>query len=266
MRIALVTCGWSMIPGNPCFPRQNGLHFRSMTFYDLLQTCARGAVLGFSLVLVSCASIDSDTATVAIAPADFVMVEDPRITTEVRYFSDDNFVGERIDGYRVPRVYMTSAAYERLLGVVDDLEQFGLGLKIFDAYRPQQAVNHFVRWAEDINDTRMKARYYPSVDKSNLFRDGYIAARSGHSRGSTVDLTIIDLGTGEELDMGTPWDFFDLRSWGASMEVSPEQRANRALLRSAMTKHGFSPITTEWWHFTLVDEPYPETFFNFPVE
>ena len=221
-------------------------------------------MLGLSLTLKACGALrvnDVDT-----APADFVVVEDPRIVTEVRYFSSDNFVGERIDGYLVPRVYITSAAYERLLGVADDLEAFGLGLKIFDAYRPQQAVNHFVRWAEDINDTRMKARYYPSVDKSNLFRDGYIAARSGHSRGSTVDLTIVDLASGEELDMGTPWDFFDLRSWGASTDVTAEQRANRALLRSTMTKHGFSPITTEWWHFTLVNEPYPETFFNFPVE
>ena len=221
-------------------------------------------MLGLSLTLTACGALsvnDVDT-----APADFVVVEDPRIVTEVRYFSSDNFVGERIDGYLVPRVYITSAAYERLLGVADDLEAFGLGLKIFDAYRPQQAVNHFVRWAEDINDTRMKARYYPSVDKSNLFRDGYIAARSGHSRGSTVDLTIVDLASGEELDMGTPWDFFDLRSWGASTDVTAEQRANRALLRSTMTKHGFSPITTEWWHFTLVNEPYPETFFNFPVE
>ncbi len=221
-------------------------------------------MLGLSLTLTACGALsvnDVDT-----TPADFVVVEDPRIVTEVRYFSSDNFVGERIDGYLVPRVYITSAAYQGLLGVADDLEAFGLGLKIFDAYRPQQAVNHFVRWAEDINDTRMKARYYPSVDKSNLFRDGYIAARSGHSRGSTVDLTIVDLASGEELDMGTPWDFFDLRSWGASTDVTAEQRANRALLRSTMTKHGFSPITTEWWHFTLVNEPYPETFFNFPVE
>jgi D-alanyl-D-alanine dipeptidase len=232
-----------------------------MCVHRLIKHCLRALALGLSLALVACGALDVDT-----VPADFVVVDDPRITTDVRYYSTDNFVGERIDGYRAPRVYMSGAAYAALLGVVADLEAFGLGLKLFDAYRPQQAVNHFVRWAEDIDDTRMKSRYYPLVDKRNLFRDGYIAARSGHSRGSTVDLTIVDLATGEELDMGTPWDYFDLSSWGAYTEISAEQRANRALLRSAMARHGFNPITTEWWHFTLADEPYPATFFNFPVE
>jgi D-alanyl-D-alanine dipeptidase len=232
-----------------------------MLIHHIMQSCMRIATLALSLALVACGALDVDT-----APADFVVVDDPRIITEVRYYSADNFVGERIDGYLAPRVYMTRTAYTALLEVVEYLEGFGLGLKIFDAYRPQQAVNHFVRWAEDINDTRMKSRYYPIVDKSNLFRDGYIAERSGHSRGSTVDLTIVDLVSGEELDMGTPWDYFDLSSWGAYADIGAEQRANRALLRSAMTRHGFNPITTEWWHFTFADEPYPATFFNFPVE
>ncbi len=191
---------------------------------------------------------------------------DSPVRTEVRYFSTDNFVGERISGYLTPDIMMTKPTYTALLQVAEELGAFGIGLKVFDAYRPQQAVDHFVRWAEDLEDTRMKSRYYPRIDKANLFRDGYIASRSSHSRGSTVDLTLIDLGTGEELDMGTCWDFFDLRSWGESEQVNEIQRANRALLRSIMTQHGFSPLREEWWHFTLVDEPFPDTFFDFPVK
>ena len=149
-----------------------------------------------------------------------------------------------------------------------DLEAFGLGLKVFDAYRPQRAVDHFVRWAEDLDDTRMKAKYYPGVEKKHLFRDGYIAARSGHSRGSTVDLTIVSLGPDDpvELDMGTGWDYFGPRSWPASLDVSPQQRANRMLLQSLMVKHGFKPLAEEWWHFTLKDEPFPKTYFDFVIE
>ena len=203
-----------------------------------------------------------------MSPADsFVqLAEQASIQTEVRYFTADNFVGTRITGYEAPKIYITRPAHEALMGVVQDLESFGLGLKVFDAYRPQQAVDHFVRWAEDLADTRMKQRYYPRVDKANLFRDGYIAARSGHSRGSTVDLTLFDLASGDELDMGTPWDFFDLSSWGESDAVTSQQRANRALLRSVMTKHGFLPLPEEWWHFTLANEPFPDTYFDFPVQ
>lgn len=218
------------------------------------------------VILSNCTVVSESADTVNSRPADFVAVDQNRIATEVRYFTADNFVGEPVDGYQAPTIYMTASAYEALLAVTEDLSIFGLGLKVFDAYRPQQAVNHFVRWAEDLNDTRMKARFYPQVDKANLFRDGYIASRSGHSRGSTVDLTIIDLASGEELDMGTRWDFFDLSSWGESDQVNSEQRANRALLRSVMTKHGFNPLREEWWHFTLAAEPYPETYFDFPVE
>ncbi len=217
----------------------------------------------FSLLLAGC-SLSTDT---GIRPAEFVSVpEGGPLLTELRYFTRNNFVGEPIEGYLAPVVMMTRPTYEALLAAAEELAQFGLGIKIFDAYRPQLAVDHFVRWAENLDDTRMKSRYYPQVDKANLFRDGYIAARSGHSRGSTVDLTLVYLQSGEELDMGTPWDFFDLSSWGESEAVTPQQRANRALLRTIMEKHGFSPIREEWWHFTLVDEPYPDTFFGFPVE
>jgi len=224
----------------------------------------RNYVLAFIALFLSACIHTRDANT---RPDVFVSIPpDSPLRTEVRYFSTDNFVGERITGYLTPDVMMTEPTYAALLQVAEELEVFGIGLKVFDAYRPQQAVDHFVRWAEDLEDTRMKSRYYPRVDKANLFRDGYIAARSGHSRGSTVDLTLIDLGTGEELDMGTRWDFFDLRSWGESEQVNEVQRANRALLRSIMTKHGFSPLREEWWHFTLVGEPFPDTFFNFPVQ
>ena len=141
----------------------------------------------------------------------------------------------------------------------------GYRIKIYDAYRPQDAVNHFVRWAKDLKDTRMKAYFYPEVDKSQLFSSGYIAKRSGHSRGSTVDITLFDLSTGKDADMGGTFDYFGDASHYEYKKLTPEQKNNRLILRKAMTAHGFKPISTEWWHFTLIDEPYPDTYFNFPV-
>lgn len=198
----------------------------------------------------------------------FVNVQEviPDIRTEVRYFTADNFVGAPIAGYQAAVILISVEAAAALRDIQADLAPFNLGLKIFDAYRPQQAVDHFVRWAEDLQDQRMKLQFYPQVEKRNLFRDGYIASRSGHSRGSTVDLTLVDSHTGAELDMGTPWDYFDTSSWPDSSAVTAQQRANRLLLRSVMTRHGFRPLAEEWWHFTLNDEPYPDTYFNFPVE
>lgn len=190
----------------------------------------------------------------------------PGIRQEVRYFGADNFVGEVISGYRSPTIYLTREAAAALATVQSELVPFGIGLKVFDAYRPQRAVDHFVRWARDLEDQRMKARYYPYVAKADLFAEGYIAARSGHSRGSTIDLTLVDRDTGEELDMGTPWDYFDLASWPDSDQVTTQQQANRLLLRRAMLAAGFQPLTTEWWHFTLLNEPYPDTYFDFPVQ
>jgi D-alanyl-D-alanine dipeptidase len=223
--------------------------------------CRLLCLLFAALLLTACAS------SVQNLPGNFVELGQfaPDIRLEVRYFSSNNFVGEPIDGYQSAKIFMTRDAAEALLSVQRELQPFGLGLKVFDAYRPQQAVDHFVRWAEDLDDQRMKARYYPQVDKSNLFSDGYIASRSGHSRGSTVDLTLIDLASGEELDMDTPWDYFDLASWPDSDRVSTQQQANRLLLRKYMLEAGFAPLTTEWWHFTLADEPYRETYFDFPV-
>ena len=205
----------------------------------------------------------------AAVPPGFVEIKEavPGIEVELRYFSEDNFVGVLIDGYQAERCYITADAAAALKNVQAELESFGLGLKVFDAYRPQRAVDHFVRWAEDLGDTRMKARYYPDVEKKNLFRDGYIAAKSGHSRGSTVDLTIVSRDTGEPvgLDMGTGWDYFGPKSWPSSIEVSAGARANRMLLQSLMVKHGFRPLAEEWWHFTLENEPFPDTYFDFPV-
>jgi D-alanyl-D-alanine dipeptidase len=146
-----------------------------------------------------------------------------------------------------------------------DLEPQGLTIKVFDCYRPERAVAHFIRWARDLRDEKMKAEFYPHVEKNTLFADGYIAARSGHSRGSTVDLTLARRADGRELPMGTPFDFFSPRSWPSDRSVNDEARANRALLAQAMRKRGFIPYSKEWWHFTLRDEPYPDTYFDFPV-
>ena len=152
-----------------------------------------------------------------------------------------------------------------LAAVQIDLSDRGMGLKVFDAYRPQRAVDHFVRWASELSATEMKQQYYPDVPKDELFERGYISARSGHTRGSAVDLTLVDLESGEELDMGSPWDFFDVISWPTSLEVSLPQKTNREILRELMLKHGFMPVQTEWWHFSLQEEPFPDTYFDYPI-
>ena len=197
-----------------------------------------------------------------------VKVVIPDIQLELRYCTEDNFVGQRISGYEKPRCILTKKAATALKKVQDELKTFGLGLKVYDAYRPQQAVDHFVRWAKDLDDTKMKSKYYPSIDKKNLFKDGYIVGKSGHSRGSTVDITIVTLDSkkSEELDMGTGWDFFGPRSWPGSMTVSSTQRANRMLLQNVMKKHGFNSLKEEWWHFTLKNETFPNKYFNFLVK
>lgn len=204
-------------------------------------------------------------------PADFVYLSDvaPSIVLDIRYARTDNFVGRPIDGYVRPTAVTTLATAEALKKVQADLQRFGLGLKVFDAYRPQKAVDHFVRWAEDERDVRMQSKYYPRVAKRDLFREEYIAAQSGHSRGSTVDVTLVYREAGGfsiELDMGSSFDFFDPRSWPDYPDLTGWQRANRMLLQTVMEKHGFKPYPKEWWHFTLNHEPHPETYFNFDVE
>ena len=189
----------------------------------------------------------------------------PDALLDVRYYTTYNFVGARVDGYEQPVVLLTKEAAAALARVNADMRQRGLRLVIYDAYRPQRAVDHFVRWAEDVSDARMKPVFYPDVDKPELFERGFIARRSGHSRGSTVELTLFDEKRGTPLDMGGPFDFFGELSHPDYAGVTPAQHANRMLLRDVMMKHGFRPLSTEWWHFTLKDEPYPDTYFDFPV-
>ena len=201
-------------------------------------------------------------------PDDFVYLLDlePSIKIELRYFSNNNFIGQPIDGYHRSTIILSKPTALALQKVQSALENKGLGLKIFDAYRPQRAVNHFVRWAKVLNDTVMKKSYYPDVPKSELFKRGYIASKSGHSRGSTVDLTLIDLNTRKELDMGSPYDFFGVQSHPFYKKITDEQRENRMLLRRVMLNNGFKPYENEWWHFTLRDEPFPNQYFDFPVK
>jgi D-alanyl-D-alanine dipeptidase len=189
----------------------------------------------------------------------------PSVVEDLRYAGSDNFVGAPIDGYGAATCFLTPRAAEALAAVAADLASDGLGLRGVDCYRPQRAVDHFVRWARDTADQRTKAAHYPRVPKQELFVRGYIARRSSHSRGSTVDLTLIRLPRGTPLDMGTPFDLFDERSHAASDAVPPEARANRRRLRTAMERRGFAPYAEEWWHFTLADEPFPERSFDVPI-
>ena len=218
---------------------------------------------------------------------DFVNITDivPDAILEIRYFGTYNFVGERIDGYLQPTALLTRQAAECLKAVSDDVMAQGYRLKIYDAYRPQRAVDHFVRWAADLKDTRMKAYFYPDLDKSVLFEQEYIMAKSGHTRGSTVDLTLFDMASEKELDMGGTFDWFgpeshpdfcgnpDTGEYTGDNHKSPrgrsitaEQFRNRMILRQAMLRHGFKALDSEWWHFTLKDEPFKDTYFDFPVK
>ena len=189
----------------------------------------------------------------------------PDVLLDIRYYSSFNFIGERIDGYEEPAALITREAAQALKAVSDEAARQGLRLKIFDAYRPQKAVDHFMRWAADPADIRMKAYFYPELNKDEIIPQGYIAQHSGHSRGSTVDLTLFEMATQEDLDMGGTFDFCGEKSHPDYKGVSEAQRANRMLLQSMMVKYGFRPLSTEWWHFTLENEPWPDTYFTFPV-
>ena len=216
----------------------------------------------------------------------FVTLTDvvPDAILEIRYFGTYNFVGDRIDGYLESTALMTKQAADSLRAVSDEVMKQGYRLKIYDAYRPQMGVDHFVRWAEDIPDTRMKPYFYPDLDKSVLFEQEYIYEKSGHTRGSTVDLTLFDMETEKELDMGGTFDWFgpeshpdfcgnpetgeytgDNHKSPVGRSITEEQFKHRMILRKAMLNHGFKPIDSEWWHFTLKDEPFPDTYFTFPV-
>jgi D-alanyl-D-alanine dipeptidase len=200
-------------------------------------------------------------------PSGFVLLAEyvPHIVQEIRYYSTYNFIGERIDGYEEPCALLTIEAARALKAASAELIVQGYRLKVFDAYRPACAVRHFVLWGIEDQDIRMKPYFYPDLQKQELFSGGYIAKRSSHTRGSTVDLTLLDMATGKELDMGSPFDLFSGISHPDSRQVTDEQYANRMILQSVMVRNGFEPIDCEWWHFTLQDEPYPDTYFEFPV-
>ncbi|MBR1539535.1 MAG: M15 family metallopeptidase, partial [Bacteroidales bacterium] len=204
----------------------------------------------------------------AADPSGFVTLTDvvPDVILEIRYYSSFNFVGTRVDGYEEPVALITKEAAAALKKVSDEAIARGYRLKIWDAYRPQMAVDHFCRWGENVSDTLTKRYFYPYLNKDVVFDQGYIARRSGHSRGSVVDLTLVDMRTGRDLDMGYGFDWFGGESHPDYREgITEEQYQNRMILRELMLKHGFLPITEEWWHFILKDEPYPDTYFTFPV-
>ena len=229
-------------------------------------------------IIVSCSKEKQSNGFVTLTDAV------PDAILEIRYFGTYNFVGDRIDGYLEPTALLTKEAAAALRAVSDDVISQGYRLKIYDAYRPQMGVDHFVRWAADISDTRMKEFFYPDLDKSVLFEQEYIMAKSGHTRGSTVDLTLFDMNSEKELDMGGTFDWFGHESHpdfcgnpetgaydaaAAAAEprgITEEQFRNRMILRAAMLRHGFKPLDSEWWHFTLAAEPYPDTYFTFPVK
>lgn len=224
-------------------------------------------------------------------PEGFVEIREiiPDVSLDLRYLTNHNFLGVPVDGYRTEKCYITKAAADSLAIVQEELRKFNLSLKIYDAYRPQRAVDHFVRWAKDLSDTLTKKEFYPTVDKSRLFVDGYIAEKSGHSRGSTIDLTIVPIPLpyqpefdinnqcecfestdkrfkDNSIDMGTGFDCFHSLSHTENINLTPQQRANRLLLKSLMNKYGFKNLAEEWWHFTLRNEPYPSTYFDFIIE
>ena len=204
---------------------------------------------------------------VTMDPSGFVVLADyvPHIVQEIRYYSTYNFIGERIDGYEEPCALLTKEAARALKSVSNEMIVRVYRLKVFDAYRPARAVKHFVLWGIEDQDVRMKPYFYPELQKQELFARGYIASQSGHSRGSSVDLTLLDMSTGKEVDMGSPFDYFSEASHPDYKGITQEQYDNRMMLQRVMVRGGFVPIDCEWWHFTLNNEPYPDTYFDFPV-
>ncbi len=208
-----------------------------------------------------------DRNNVTMNPSGFVLLSDyiPDIVQEIRYYSTYNFIGDRIDGYEEPCALLTIEAARALKDVSNEMIVKGYRLKVFDAYRPACAVRRFVFWGIEDTDIRMKPYFYPDLEKQELFAKGYIASMSGHSRGSTVDLTMLDMKTGKEVDMGSPFDLFSEISHPDCRQITEDQYENRMLLQCSMVRNGFQPIDCEWWHFTLKGEPYPDTYFEFPV-
>ena len=221
------------------------------------------------VALLSFTTINDEGTQKPPSKEDFVDLKEimPNLRSDLRYFGENNFVGHTIEGYVNPKCLLTKEAAVALKKVQDELERLGFGLLIYDAYRPQRATDHFVKWANDENDTAMKMQYYPNIDKKDLFAKGYISLKSGHSRGSTVDVTIVSLKTKQILNMGSPYDLFDeVSSTDHTATISKNQHSLRLLLKRRMEKHGWQSYPKEWWHFTLKNEPYPNTYFDFPLE
>jgi len=227
-------------------------------------------------ILSSCSNRQKDKTISTDYSSDFVNVSEviPDVILEMRYCTSFNFIGEPFPGYEEPIAILTRQATDSLKAVSDELLEKGYRLKIFDAFRPQRTVDYFMEWGKDIGDVRMKEYFYPELDKDILIPQGYIAERSGHTRGSTVDLTLFDMKAQKEVDMGCTFDYFGRASHpdlqpeeeaGAYRPITQEQYENRMILREAMLAHGFVPYSCEWWHFTLADEPFPETYFDFPI-
>ena len=220
----------------------------------------------YLIVLVACISLINSVA--AQIPDDFGYIADeiPDIVLDIRYATKENFMGRVVKGYSSPKVVLTKKALKALKNAQAEFNQLGYRIKVFDAYRPQRAVDDFMQWIKEENDTVMKQKYYPQLDKKNLVPQGYIAEKSGHSRGSTLDLSLVYQDgekKGQEVDMGGEWDFFGKRSHYDAPEISLKQKENRTLLQKVMIKYGFLPYTEEWWHFTLAEEPFPNTYFDF---
>lgn len=239
-----------------------------------IRTIARLMLSVLLLLLLAdgcCAADSQQCGEGSSLPVGFVYADEliPGLIFEPRYYTANNFTARNVDGYFAPVCIMTFDCALALRGVQLELNSQGLALKVFDAYRPQRAVDRFVQWAKDLGDQVNKAQYYPEVDKRDLFRDGYIASPSSHSRGSAVDLTVVRCMKGgqyRELDMGTGFDYFGKKAWPDDKTVTAAQHDNRMVLRDVMLKHGFVPYEWEWWHFRLATEPFPDTYFNFPVQ
>ena len=226
-------------------------------------------ILLYLMILLSCTSIACERKLdLTHSPSTFVYIQQviPDANIDMQYYSSNNFIGRPIVGYNQNIALLTSSAANALTAVDADLELQGYDIKIYDAYRPQKSVDYFMKWSYDLTDQRMKPEFYPNVDKEDLFSLGYLAARSAHSRGSAIDITLVDKATGQELDMGGHVDLLDpISSWGTTL-ITPEQFANRNILKNVMQAHGFKTITKEWWHWVYINETYPGTYWNFDVE
>jgi D-alanyl-D-alanine dipeptidase len=249
----------------------NMVNVRSKHAFLTIATMKLNIILKSIVVftLLSFSTLGDGTRNEPPSKEDFIDLKEimPNLRSDMRYYSDNNFVGQPIEGYNAAKCLLSKEAAYALKSVQDELERLGFGLLVYDAYRPQRASDHFVKWAEDETDTTMKLQYYPNVNKEDLFSKGYISVKSGHSRGSTVDLTIVSLKTKQILNMGSPYDLFDdISSTEHTESITKNQHSLRMLLKRRMEKHGWKSYPKEWWHFTLENEPFPNTYFDFPVE